>query len=173
GFLEDPLAQIDQPPAHDAMDRRDRPAFDPRLESLAVRGVELRGLPGHFPSDEAIRPMGVDLDDPVAHDLQRDAADPGRLRARRAVIDRRQRQKPPRLRTILHLFGDRPKLRRVKINPQRNRHGEPPSFALLNQTRAALGSSVRVTISETWYQRALEAEGSRRRGSQWLRSKEG
>ena len=44
-FLENPLPEIDDPPAHDPMNRRDRPALDDRRERRAIRLVEPRLLP--------------------------------------------------------------------------------------------------------------------------------
>src|SRR5262245_15369483 len=58
-------------------------------------------------------------------------------RARCTVIDRRKRQKPPGLRTIVGSPGQTAQLRRIKIPAQgyRGRHDEPPWFATLNLTR--------------------------------------
>jgi hypothetical protein len=55
-FLENPLPKIDDPPTHDPMNRRDRPALDERRERRAMRLVESRGrCPGALRS---IRPSG-------------------------------------------------------------------------------------------------------------------
>ena len=102
-LLKEPLAQIDQTPPHDPVNRRHRPALDHRRERRPVRVVEPRGLPGCLPVDETRGPVGVELHHPVPHDLQRDAANRRRLRARRPLIDRRQRQKTPGLRPVLRL----------------------------------------------------------------------
>ncbi len=53
-FLPDPLAQIDQPPAHDTINRRDRAAFDRRLQRRAMGVVQLRGLAGRLAVDQPI-----------------------------------------------------------------------------------------------------------------------
>ena len=45
-LLEDPLRQIDQPPAHHAMDRRDRARIDPGHQGRAMRVGELGRLAG-------------------------------------------------------------------------------------------------------------------------------
>ena len=45
-FLPHPLTQIDQPPTHDAINRRDRAAFDHRLQRRAMGVVQLRRLAG-------------------------------------------------------------------------------------------------------------------------------
>src|SRR3954470_14181676 len=55
------------------------------------------------------------------------------------VIHGGQRQKTARLRRILRNPGNGAQARRIKITPQRDRHGEPPSFATLNQIRAVMG----------------------------------
>src|SRR3954464_2987529 len=39
----------------------------------------------------------------------------------------------------------------IKVCPERNRHGEPPSFATLNQTCLKPTRPRRVTPSGTWY----------------------
>src|SRR3954463_15831505 len=39
----------------------------------------------------------------------------------------------------------------IKVCPERNRHGEPPSFATLNQTCLKPTRPKRVTPSGTWY----------------------
>src|SRR5256886_13913694 len=43
-FLEDPLRQIDQPPAHHAMDRRDRATLDHAGDGLTLEVIELGRL---------------------------------------------------------------------------------------------------------------------------------
>jgi len=85
------------------------------------------------------------------HDLDRDPADPGRLGAGGSVIDRGQRQETPRLRAVLRLAGDRAQHIGVKVCPERNQHGESPSFATLNQTCHKPTRPQRVTPSGTWY----------------------
>src|SRR5215211_3615835 len=43
----------------------------------------------------------------------------------------------------------------IKVCPERNRHGEPPSFATLNQTCLKPTRPNRVTPSGTWYKTGL------------------
>ena len=138
-LLEDPLAKIDDPPAYDTMYGGDRPALDDRGKRCPVCIVEPRGLSGRFAVDQPFGAMGVELHYPVANNLQRHAADLRRFGARGAIADRRQCQKPPRLRGVLRSLGRGSRQPRIKINPERYRHGEPPSFAMLNQTNADLG----------------------------------
>src|SRR3954451_21440650 len=45
----------------------------------------------------------------------------------------------------------------IKVCPERNRHGEPPSFATLNQTCLKPTRPRRVTPSGTWYKSDYEA----------------
>ena len=54
-FVEHPLREIDQPPAHNPMDRRDRTGLDHGDERTPLVVVELRGMPGRLAVDEAIR----------------------------------------------------------------------------------------------------------------------
>src|SRR4051794_33540677 len=103
-----------------------------------MRVGEFRGLAGRLAVDQALGPMGVELHHPVPHDLHRDPANPGRLGAGRSLIDRGQRQQPSGLRAILGLTGDRAQGGGVDVSAERNRHGEPPSFPTLNQTRRTL-----------------------------------
>jgi hypothetical protein len=125
-LLPDPGDEVDQPPAHHAVNRRDRARIDPGQQGRAVCVGELGGLAGWLAVDQALGPMGVELHHPVAHDLHRDPADPGRRGAGRPLIDRGQRQQAPRLRAILGLTGNRAQGGSVEVSAERNRHGEPP-----------------------------------------------
>src|SRR3954452_24357729 len=49
----------------------------------------------------------------------------------------------------------------IKVCPERNRHGEPPSFATLNQTCLKPTRPNRVTPSGTWYKLPAERPVSR------------
>jgi hypothetical protein len=150
-LLPDPLDEVDQTPAHHAVDGRNGPLLDDGLQGRAMRIGEFRGLAGRLAVDQARGPMGVELHHPVAHDLHRDPADPGRLSAGCSIIDRGQGQKAPRLRAVLRGAGNRAQHIGIKVCPERNRHGEPPSFATLNQTRLKPTRPNRVTPSGTWY----------------------
>ena len=59
-LLVDPLREIDQPPAHDAMDRRDRAAFDDPGDRLALGGIELGGLPRRLHIEQTVGPVRVE-----------------------------------------------------------------------------------------------------------------
>ena len=150
-LLPEPLHQIDQAPAHDTMDRRDRAFIELCGQSRAMRVGELGRPAGRLAVEKALRPVRVELHHPVAHDLQRDPADPSGFGPARPVLDRRQSQETPRLWAILALAGHRAKAIGVEVAPKRNRHGEPPSFATLNQTRPKPTRPKRVTPSGTWY----------------------
>src|SRR4051812_4453086 len=165
-LLPDPLDEVDQTPAHHTVDGRNGPLLDDGLQGRAMRIGELGGLAGRLAVDQARGPMGVELHHPVPHDLHRDPADPGRLRAACPLIDRGQRQQAPRLWAILGLTSDRAPRMGIKVCPERNRHGEPPSFAVLKsappQTRQTQTSHPkRVTPSGTWYQVYPSLHGTR------------
>ena len=52
-FLENPLAEIDDPPAHDPVNRRNWAALDERGERGAMRVVQPRRLPRRLAIDQA------------------------------------------------------------------------------------------------------------------------
>src|SRR5215213_9610885 len=61
----------------------------------------------------------------------------------------------------------------IKVCPERNRHGEPPSFATLNQTCLKPTRPNRVTPSGTWYKFAvaeLHEKATRRIAGDFLRA---
>ena len=88
-LLEDPLRQIDQPPAHHAMDCGDRSALNHPRNGSAMGIIELGGLPRRFTIQKPIRAVRIEPDHPVPDDLQTNAADLGCLGARCTVIDSR------------------------------------------------------------------------------------
>ena len=115
--LEQPLAEVDDAPAHDAVDRRRRALLDDVDQSGALLIVEERRLHRRLAVHETFGPQRVEAQDPVADDLERHPADLGRLAARRAVVNRRQRQEATRLRPILRALGQSPKSLCVKVFP--------------------------------------------------------
>src|ERR1700726_2060435 len=60
-FLEHPLAEIDDPPAHDAMHGRDRAALEYRGERGAMRAVQTRRLSGRLAINQPFRPMALNF----------------------------------------------------------------------------------------------------------------
>src|SRR6204780_490094 len=96
-FLENPLAEIDDPPAHDPVNRRNWAALDDRGERGAMRVVQPRRLPRRLANDQALRALRLELDHPGANHLQPEAPDLRRLGAARAVVNRRKGQQPARL----------------------------------------------------------------------------
>src|SRR5438445_4574847 len=89
-FLEDPLRQIDQPPAHHAMHRRDRATLDHAGDGLPLSVVELGRLSCRLAIQETVRTAGVEAQHPVPDDLKSDTADLGRLGARCPIVDSRE-----------------------------------------------------------------------------------
>src|SRR5271166_2532778 len=150
-FLVNPLAEIDDPPSHHAMNGGDRAALDDRGQRGSVRIVQPRRLSWRLAINQTVRPVRVELEHPIANDLKRHTANLRRLGASCPFVNRCQSQKPPCLRTILRSFRGGPDHLRVKIGPKRNGHGEPPLFATLNHVATDLKIPMRVTFSETWY----------------------
>ena len=128
-LLPNPLRQVDQPPAHHAVDGRDRAALDHLRQRLPLGRPQLRRRAGRLAVDQPRGPLGVEAQHPVPHDLQRHAADLGRLAARPPVMDRRQGRQPTRLRCVPRasrlpaqgIGGE------VRAERERRGHGEHPS----------------------------------------------
>ena len=100
-LVPQPLGQIDDPPAHDTVDRRDRPRRDDLRQRVAVPVIEDRLRPRRFACHQPIWSIGVEANDPIPHNLARHAADKGCIAAAAAVQDRRNRQQSAHLRTVL------------------------------------------------------------------------
>jgi hypothetical protein len=98
-----------------------------------VRPIETWRLSRGLAVDQTRRATRVEFDHPIANDLKRHPADLGRVGPAGAFIDRRKRQKPPRLRSVFALLRPGTNRNSIKIRPQRDSHGEPPSFANFNQ----------------------------------------
>src|SRR3712207_5020637 len=150
-LLPEPLDQIDETPAHHPVHGRDRAIVEACHQGRSMCVGEPRGLAGWLAVDQTAWALRVELQDPVADDLQRDPANPGCLGSSGTLVDGRQGEQPPGLWAILALTREPAKSGAVEVTPERDRHGEPPAFATLNQTRPAAASRKRVTPSETWY----------------------
>jgi len=116
-----------------------------------MRVVKKTRLAGRLAVDQPGGAMRVQLNHPVSHDLQRHAADPGRLGARGAVADRGQRQQPAGLVSILAVACRRVKAGGVKLLSKRDRHREAARFAILESNSPRVGQPPRVTIDQGWY----------------------
>jgi hypothetical protein len=127
-LIPDPLHQILQPPAHHAMDGRNRATLHQGNQGLPVAGLELAGIPRRLAIDQAFGPLGVEPHHPVPHRLQPDTTDPRRLGPRAALIDLRQRQQSSALPGVAGRLGHSPKPGRVIVPAKLNTpaHGEPP-----------------------------------------------
>ena len=144
-LLENPWAEIDDPPSYDPVNRRDRPLED-RRQRRPMLLVQPRRLPRRLAVDQAVRAVRVELEHPVANDLQPDAADLG---ARGPVVNRRKSQQSARLRPVLRSFRRRPKRSRVIVIPKTNRcrHGEPPSARHGQTNFSRFGNPLRESVS--------------------------
>jgi hypothetical protein len=121
------------------MDRRDRAAVDLRGQRPAMRLGQPRRRARRLAVAQPIRPLGVEPDHPVAHDLQRDAAEPRRLRAAATIVDHRQGQQPPGLSSLLAAPR---RLRKTDASKSARKAmafgiGEPPVLAMVNHITAA------------------------------------
>jgi hypothetical protein len=136
-FLEYPLRQINQPPAHHTVHRRDRATLNHAGDGLPLSVIEFGRLTRRLAIEEAIRAPRVEAQDPVADDLEANPANLGRFGPSRPIVNRRQCQQPASLRPILALPCQNAKPGRIEVAPQRDRsrHDKPPRFAMLNLTR--------------------------------------
>ena len=96
-FVMKPLHQIGQPPANNAVDRRDGTLLDDLYKRLPLSIGKDRALPGSLAIKQAVRAAGVEPDHPIAHGLQRHTADFGRLAPTAPILNLRQRQQSPSL----------------------------------------------------------------------------
>ena len=60
-FLENPLTEIDDPPPHDAVNRRDRTALDDRSDGGSMGAIQPGRLARRLAINQPGRSMGVDL----------------------------------------------------------------------------------------------------------------
>ena len=127
-FLVDPPGEVLQPPADNAVDSRDRPAFHDRRQGPALVIVQLRWVARRLAINQAIWALFVEGQNPIPDRLQPDPADAPRVRAGAAVIDLSQRQKATPLARIPGRLHAASQGGSVKIRAQRNRnaHGGPP-----------------------------------------------
>src|SRR6516165_12171438 len=132
--------QVTGPPAHHAMDSRDRPfVHDPR-QKRPVLLVELGWRTWRGDIDQTIRPLLVKPDHPVAKRLPVHPANLGSLRPRCAIEHRSDRQKASDLIAVLRPPREPAHVNRCKIPSNRNRlaHGNSP-VAMLNHRSSDLG----------------------------------
>lgn len=76
------------PPADDPMHGRDRSVLDDPRQSCAVVCRQLGHRTRGFAVNQHLRAFGVESQHPVQNNLKRDPADPGRLKALAAILDR-------------------------------------------------------------------------------------
>lgn len=105
-----------QPPAHHAMDYRDRVAFDHPGDRLAPAVIEFGALPRRVAIQQPVGPASREAQHPHPDDVKLDTAGSS---PHRADIDRGKRQQPPDLRPILGILRQPPPPRRAQISPKR------------------------------------------------------
>jgi hypothetical protein len=125
-LLPEPLDEVDQAPAHHAVDGRDGTLIDDDLQGLSVLIVEPRRSPWRAAGPEALRSPRVEAQHPIAHDLQRHTANLRCLGAGGSIIDRRQSQKAPGLIGIPRALRQSAELGGIKVRAERDRnsHGD-------------------------------------------------
>jgi len=87
-LVPEPLDQIDKPPAHYPVHRRNGTALDKGRQVRPMLLCQPGGLAQRLAVDEPLRSLSIELEHPVPHNLQGHAPDPRRLGARGPLIDR-------------------------------------------------------------------------------------
>jgi hypothetical protein len=82
----EPTRQVNQPPAHNPMNGRDRAALNNLRESLALDIIQQGGLARRLTVEEPVWTSSIEPHDPVPYDLQRHSANPRRIAAAPAII---------------------------------------------------------------------------------------
>ena len=126
GYVErvkDPLHQVDQTPAHHAVDGRDRPVLHDLLQGPALGLIEPGRLTGCLAVDQPLWPVAIEAQDPVAHGLQSDIGDAGRIRARSALVDHGQGQQTSALMRIVGGLGEAAQRCGIEIGAKADRRG--------------------------------------------------
>jgi hypothetical protein len=95
-FVEQPLCEIDKPPAHDLMNRGDWTGLDHGHERAPLFVIEFRGTPGRLAVVEPIGSLGIEAKNPIANGLEPDPAKPGRVSPRATLINRDESEKASR-----------------------------------------------------------------------------
>ena len=133
-LLPDPLDQVDQAPAHNTVNRRDRTIIKPCHESRSMGVAQLRGRARRLAVNQALGSVRVELHHPVPHDLQGHPANPGGLSPGRSVVIA---AKAKRRRVCGPSFAWRAITRSARASKSaRSGTGmaNSPTFATLNQT---------------------------------------
>lgn len=95
-LLPKPLHQIEQPPAHDAIEIGNRIFLNRLDKRSALLVIQQRRAPLGLYGLQAIGTMQIEAFDPISHDLQTDPADRSHLTARTALVDDRQSKRSAR-----------------------------------------------------------------------------
>lgn len=148
-LLPQPLHQVTQPPADHAVETGLRPGLHGLGERRALIVRQERRLPRRLAIDQTRRTPRIEPKHPVAHDLQPNPSGPRRRRPRGPVIDRRQRQKPPRLTSVPARLRQPPQILRRVVRPKRSRcsHGKPPSVSHGESLSSPVGNPLRESAS--------------------------
>ena len=118
--LPNPLRQIDEAPAHHAVDGRIGAGLHALCQCAPLRIGQPWVRSGSLAIDQPVRPLLVETHHPVAHDLWRHTGDLGRSPARHALMDRSQSDKPARLARVARSPRKLPQCRRIEVAAQRN-----------------------------------------------------
>ena len=120
-FPVQPMDQVDQPPANNAMDRRDRTALDHFDKRPPLGIVEPRPFPRRLAVEQTVGTARIEAHHPVTHNLQAHPADPRGRTAAAADVNLGQCQQTARLIRALRSGRQSPQGCAVKIFPRPDR----------------------------------------------------
>jgi hypothetical protein len=125
-LVPDPVHEVDQAPAHHAVDGRYGSLLEHVAQRRALCGIQNGGAARGLSVEQPVRAVFVEADDPVAHDLQTHAGELGGVRARVPVVDGGERQKTSGLIGIARALGEGAKGGGVEVGAQGDRgsHGD-------------------------------------------------
>ncbi|WP_103729530.1 hypothetical protein [Novosphingobium sp. HII-3] len=124
------MHEVDQPPPHHAMDRRDRPALDHLGKRPAPGIIKDRALAWGLAVQQSVRPSSIQADQPVAYNLQSDAADPPCIATVASIVYLRKRQQTTNLRGAPGPSHQTPTCRFVAIIPKPNCRTHLPALSM-------------------------------------------
>jgi hypothetical protein len=91
-LVSQPLGQVYDPPAHDAVGGGNRPRLDDLLQCVAVLVIENRLRPWCLACRQTVRSIRIEAQNPVPNNLPRHPANKGCIAATTAIQDRCNRQ---------------------------------------------------------------------------------
>ena len=105
-LVPDPVHEVDQAPAHHAVDGRYGSLLEHVAQRPALCGIQNGGAARGLSGEEPVGSLGIEAQHPVAHDLQPDPGELGRVGSGVSVVNSGERQEAPGLIGVARALGD-------------------------------------------------------------------